>query len=374
MTESSTITVGSTSGTLTLQGAVSSSFILGTGANITTLAFAAPSGNNTITFPASSGTVCLENSISCGFVTGGASIIQNGNSFGATINLGTNDAYGVNIRTDGTTVEALSTSGAATFKNTSDSTTAFQIQDAAAANVLNVDNTNSQVDIGGLSAPGGLVVSQAPIVGTPTGSGSGTAYTYEITAVSANGAESLGSSESANFGSNIVTNPITINWTTNGAAYYRIYRISSAGSPSSVGFIGTSSTGTFTDTGFKAGASAPALATSGGLTANGITLYYYEVTALDDSYTTGASIGQSTASSQITGTTNAVNKSLTISWVPVAGARAYNVYRTTTSGVYTTDSYYTVYTNSFTDTGGTANGTNTTLPTASTRLLEYYQR
>jgi hypothetical protein len=68
----STITVGSTGATLTLQGSSSSTFTVGSGANTTSLAFATLSGNNTITFPASSGTVCTTIGNCLGGGSGGA--------------------------------------------------------------------------------------------------------------------------------------------------------------------------------------------------------------------------------------------------------------------------------------------------------------
>jgi len=345
------------------------------------------------------------------------------------------------------TVESFGSTGAALFENSTNSTTAFQVQNASGINILNTDTTNSQVDIGDLSTPTTPIFSQAPIAGAATGSGAGTAYTYEITAVNASGGESLGATETlASNGAVLSTNPITINWTTNGASSYKIYRTASAGTPSTTGLIGTvsntsaiastggSETGTiltlkfastppwavgqdvtlagftmstgpsvngtphpilsisgdsmtlsissgvtanvstpgtatgdlgFQDNGFSAGAAAPVLATTGSLlTAH---TYDYEITALDNTYVAGGTIGESAASPQLAATTNAVNKSLTISWAPVAGARAYNVYRTISTGTYaTTGFYYTVYTNSFTDTGATSTGTNTTPPTVST--------
>jgi fibronectin-binding autotransporter adhesin len=59
ITPSSTLTIGATGQILSLQGSGGSTLSAGSGANITTLGFAAPSGINTITFPALSGTVCL---------------------------------------------------------------------------------------------------------------------------------------------------------------------------------------------------------------------------------------------------------------------------------------------------------------------------
>jgi hypothetical protein len=70
----------------------------------------------TITLPDATGTVCLTGSASCGFATGsGSAFLQNGNTFGATAVLGTNDNNGLNLRTNGTTAFALNTSGDGTL-------------------------------------------------------------------------------------------------------------------------------------------------------------------------------------------------------------------------------------------------------------------
>jgi hypothetical protein len=195
------------------------------------------------------------------------------------------------------TVESFGSTGAALFENSTNSATAFQVQNSAGTNILNVDTADAQVDIGALSAPGTLTATQAPIAGSLTGTAGSTSYTYYITAVSANGSESLASSEtSALLANNITANPITVNWTTNGASYYKIYREASGGTPSTLGLVGTSSTSSFVDYGGTyAGAAAPALATTGSL-GTGSATFYYEVTALDNTYTTGGAIGQTTPS------------------------------------------------------------------------------
>jgi hypothetical protein len=73
-------------------------------------------GARTITLPDASGTVCLNNSVSCGFATGsGSAYVQNGNTFGGTAVLGTNDNNGLNLRTNGNTALALDTSGNGTL-------------------------------------------------------------------------------------------------------------------------------------------------------------------------------------------------------------------------------------------------------------------
>ncbi len=112
-------------------------------------------GSAMITIPdtaGAGGTVCLQSSAACGFATsatGAAAFVQGGNSFGATATLGTNDNNGLNIRTNGTTVASLSNTGAATFQNASNSTTAFQIQNTAGtSNLLVADTLNSRIGIG----------------------------------------------------------------------------------------------------------------------------------------------------------------------------------------------------------------------------------
>jgi len=73
----------------------------------------------------------------------GAPFVQGGNSFGATAVLGTNDDYGLNIKTNNTVVASFSDTGAATFQNSTDSATAFQVENAAGDPILNVDTTGN---------------------------------------------------------------------------------------------------------------------------------------------------------------------------------------------------------------------------------------
>jgi hypothetical protein len=55
------------------------------------------------------------------------------------------------------------------------------------------------------------------------------------------------------------------------------------------------------------------------------------VTALDG-------IGETVKSAEVSGTTTSSNKKIKVSWDRVSGAQTYNVYRSTTSGTYTTPS------------------------------------
>lgn len=80
----------------------------------------------------------------------GSAFIQDGNSFGATATLGTNDGFGLAFEVNTTTVMTISTVGAVNFRNQSNSVSAFTIQNAAAsATIVNVDTTNQRVGIGG---------------------------------------------------------------------------------------------------------------------------------------------------------------------------------------------------------------------------------
>jgi hypothetical protein len=94
-------------------------FIAGTsaspGTNNFTITGVATAGR-TITLPDATGTVCLNGAASCGFTTGsGTAFVQNGNTFGGTGVLGTNDNNGLNLRTNGNTALGLSATGDATF-------------------------------------------------------------------------------------------------------------------------------------------------------------------------------------------------------------------------------------------------------------------
>ena len=119
------------------------------------------SADRTIILPNESGTICIQGSSNCGFATTANAFVQGGNTFGATAVLGTNDNFGLSLRTNSTTVASFSATGAALFKNASNSTAALQIQDNSSAVLLNVDSTNSRVAIGPNSSIAQLYVSGA---------------------------------------------------------------------------------------------------------------------------------------------------------------------------------------------------------------------
>lgn len=85
----------------------------------------------------------------CSTTATGAAFLQGGNSFGGAATLGTNDSNTLSFETNNTTQATISVGGATLFKNSTNSTTAFQVQPSGSTTpVLNVDTTNSRVGIG----------------------------------------------------------------------------------------------------------------------------------------------------------------------------------------------------------------------------------
>ena len=84
----------------------------------------------------------------CAGVGGTGNILNNGNSFGTAVTLGTNDNFGLNLEVNNTTVASFTNTGAALFKNSSNSTTAFQVQNVAGNELLLVDTSGSKVALG----------------------------------------------------------------------------------------------------------------------------------------------------------------------------------------------------------------------------------
>ena len=151
-------------------------------------------------------------------------------------------------------------------ENTTNSTTAFQIQNAGAATTLfNVDTTNSKIAVNGqLNITGGLSTAGlgAPSTATATYTFATSTfhYQYAVSAVNANGGQTLATTTNL-----IADGPaslsgskfITITWSAvPGASSYNVYRVVNTGSsPSNTGYLGTvaaSATLMFGDTGITA--------------------------------------------------------------------------------------------------------------------------
>jgi hypothetical protein len=154
---------------------------------------------------------------------------------------------------------------------------------------------------------GGLISSQLSTPTAPTLTTSGTAgsttYGYKVTALDGTG-ETLASSETTIATGNATltgTNRINISWNSvGGAIQYKIYRTTSAGTPSSTGLISTvaGSVTTISDTGLAASGSTPVANTTGNATIAGT------IQGSGLTITNGATIGttlQVTGTSTLTG-------------------------------------------------------------------------
>lgn len=156
------------------------------GANTSTLGFAAQTGSRSILLPDESGTICLQGSSNCGFVTGSASsFLQNSVSpqtadfnitgsgaIGTNLTVGGNVVLGASsvltlggdtnlyrsaantLKTDDSLVVSgnLESNGTVLFKNSSNSATAFQIQNASGSVLFNANTQNMRIGIGTASA------------------------------------------------------------------------------------------------------------------------------------------------------------------------------------------------------------------------------
>jgi parallel beta-helix repeat protein len=88
-----------------------------------------------------------------------------GNSFGGTATLGTNDANSLVLETNNQSALTIASGGASIFRNATNSTTAFRVQNAAGStDSLVIDTTNNRVGIaGGTNANGKLTVNGGTI-------------------------------------------------------------------------------------------------------------------------------------------------------------------------------------------------------------------
>jgi hypothetical protein len=146
------------------------------------------------------------------------------------------------------TAGILIDNGPALFENASNSTTAFQIQNASGVSALTTNTTNMRVGIDNsytlLSAPTGLAVGTATTGGSLTAS---TTYYYKVTAIDSLGGQTTPSTvASGTTGTTTLTLPVT--WTAvTGASGYDVYRCS--GTSCTEYYLTAVLTNSFTDSG-----------------------------------------------------------------------------------------------------------------------------
>ncbi|HEV2412974.1 MAG TPA: hypothetical protein VGS28_04210 [Candidatus Saccharimonadales bacterium] len=242
-------------------------------------------GNQTVKFPNASGTVCL-NTQNCNF-TGTGYIVNNTTTQSGNFNVqaatsgsvtavleansgGTGDILDLK-NGSGVQVGMFGSSGQAEFENSTNSLTAFEVENSGGTSILTGDTTNNRVAFGAsetaMSTPTGLSV------GTATSGGSlaaTTTYYYKVTAIDSAGGETAASTEAsgATTSSNL-TLPVT--WTAvTGASGYRVYRATTSGSEV---YLTTTLTTGYTDNGNLVAGTAVAPAsntayTSAALTSN----------------------------------------------------------------------------------------------------------
>ncbi len=131
--------------------------------------------------------LCLNGSnqiASCNATGSGVAFVQGGNSFTAPAVLGTNDGNSLSFETNNTTQATIAVGGATTFKNSANSTAAFQVQNATSSAVFGVDTTNQRLGVN-TATPGALLeVRQSNLTpgtvsnsaASPNVTGSGTAF------------------------------------------------------------------------------------------------------------------------------------------------------------------------------------------------------
>ncbi len=147
------------------------------GTNNFTITGTATAGR-TITLPDATGTVCLQTAATCGFATGsGVAILQGGNTLGVAANIGTNDNFALNLRTNGATQVSVATTGNTTF-NADIAVNGGDITSTGALNItpggtLTVGATGQALVLQGnastqLTASGGGFTTTIGFTGSPT--------------------------------------------------------------------------------------------------------------------------------------------------------------------------------------------------------------
>lgn len=219
ITPSSALAIGATSQAFTLQGSGSSVITATGGSDTTTIGFTGvATGNVTYQFDrgATAGTYTICTTVgNCAGTGGGITGSGTANRLAVFTGSGTIGSSDITDNS-GTSVSiasgvALSTQGSAQFENANNSTTAFQVQNASASDILDVDTTdgrigigtnapdqalniyngNEEVDYGGIKLVG-IAPPSAPTVAVGSGGVLNGTYYYCVVFVTTNGQTQCG--------------------------------------------------------------------------------------------------------------------------------------------------------------------------------------
>jgi hypothetical protein len=279
----------------------------------------------------------------------------------------------------------LDVTGTEHFQASTDSTTLFQVQNAAGVNLLNLDSTNSAITVAqgnllvtGLGTPVAAIITAGANTGGSLLGSAGTTYFYKVTAINSAGNETLASPESSINGASFTKlgapsapsgvavagaaglgignyryklTVITANGETTGGTESAIVTTTSGNQNVTVTLpaVPTGATGFKVYRTVVGGASgSEKLVNAGGCTGT-----ISAATCTDSA--TDAQLSATTPPVSNTATTNVNNATVTFTTIP--GAVSYRVYRGTATGAES--AYQTTATSPFTDTGaaGTANTT-----------------
>ena len=157
-----------------------------------------------------------------------------------TMGIGTTNASVITI--------GNTTNSTEVFK-TKSSLTAFQVQNASSASIVNVDSTNSRVGVdvtyAAMSSPSGLTSTATNGFGFTAGQ----SYLYEVTALDAFGGETAVSNEPTACAPASSNLQCTLAWTAvSGASGYKIYRTANGGLTTTEKYLTSVQTNSYNDT------------------------------------------------------------------------------------------------------------------------------
>ena len=286
-----TVTVGNTTG--------ASSVVLSAGTGgitlgaITTLSALGTANTNS--------SICRNASNQLASCSGGsgAAFVQGGNSFTAAGDLGTNDNFDLNLRTNATTKLTVTAAGDVQFAQGSNRT-------------LNIAQNTSNASGNSLSlaaGQGGAGNNSGGILSLDGGALTGSGLKGSVVVQGAGGNVGIGTT-----------------------------------TPQQVLTVGSG--GNIAQNMAAPGTLSPSTSTTGGTLA--AATYYYKVTTLD------AIGGETVASPEASITTTGATSTVTLTWTAIQGASSYRIYRGTAAGAENV--YYTNTAASFTDTGAANTG------------------